>query len=474
MDINEIYKSVEQYLFIFTKENKDKIIFDGIDLSLVDDMDKNELTNKMLTNIGDYFVDELSNGKIAFYLRKYINSYGIQKLRAEDFEFYGNIISMFGYECTFDDMGLLYSMKEVKEYIDKKHKDKSYLVEQLDDYISTLNEEEEEEEVEEEKSMLIPGYTKDFDSTDARRLYNKDVEKYREILTTEEVTELFRRYREENDKDAYDKLVLHNQGLVQKIAHSSKYIGRGMDVCELYSEGNLGLMKAIEKFDPSKGFRFSTYAIWWIRQTISRAVFDQLSTIRIPVHAAEKYFTITRATNAYVTEYGEEPTVEDLSQLTGFTVAQINNILSTNPRMVSLNKPVDTDTDSDSEFGDFIIDEEDELPDEIVLKEDTLRIFDEAISRLRKDDSYNSIRRERVFRLRLGSQFYNEDVLQFLKAKNVPFKDKYTLGEVGKMYGVTRERIRQIEEKARRDVKRSFVRDGDVLTLKKQLGKSNN
>lgn len=465
MNIDKVYKLVEQYLFLFTNADKSKYLLNGIDFS--EELEMEEIEAKLLENINRYVHKKLSSGKIAELFTKYIASYGKKKLSSKDFNFYGDLILKSGYECTFEDMDLLYSIPQVKEYIDANPKAKGYLINEINDYLGGFSEddvvEEEKEEKEETDFIEEKDYAKTFTSTDSYKMYRKDISRYG-LLTVEETTDLFIKYRN-GDSDAYEKLVLCNQGLVTKVAH--RYEGRGLHICELIDEGNIGLMKAIEKFDINKGFRFSTYAIWWIRQSISRAVIDQTGVIRIPVHASEKYFSMIREKNNFETKFGREPTMEELSQITGSTIEQIENMFLANQKIVSLNKPIETGEDADSELGDFI-ESEDALPDQEVIEEDYHESFMEAIRRVGESGKE---REELVLRLRLGKLYYTDEVVRFIKEHNMPDKDKYTLQDIATPFNITRERIRQIEAKGKRYMRRCFEKVNGTYVLKKQIGK---
>ena len=267
-------------------------------------------------------------------------------------------------------------------------------------------------------SKLVIGDVKVNDSV---KIYLKEIGKV-PLLNAQQEIELAQRIIA-GDEDAKQELINANLRLVISIA--KRYAGRGMPFLDLIQEGNMGLIKAVEKFDYTKGFKFSTYATWWIRQAITRAIADQARTIRIPVHMVETINKITRAQRQLVQELGRDPTAEEISdRLEGaLSAARIREIQRINQEPVSLETPIGEE--DDSHLGDFLEDKEVESPSDYTTKSLLKDELNEVMLEL-------TDRERRVLELRYGL------------IDNHP----RTLEEVGKVFGVTRERIRQIEAKA--------------------------
>ncbi len=275
--------------------------------------------------------------------------------------------------------------------------------------------EDEEQPIEEDIPLQVD---------DPVRMYLKEIGKI-SLLTQEEEVALAQRM-EQGDEEARRRLTEANLRLVVSIA--KRYVGHGMLLLDLIQEGNLGLLKAVEKFDYTKGYKFSTYATWWIRQAITRAIADQGRTIRIPVHMVETIHRVGRASHQLVQELGREPTTLEIADRLGVTVQKVEEILRTSQEPVSLETPIGEE--DDSHLGDFIQDEEASRPAEAASYTMLREQLEEVLSTL-------SDREEQVLRMRFG-----------LTDGNV-----HTLEEVGKAFDVTRERIRQIESKALRKLR---------------------
>ena len=301
----------------------------------------------------------------------------------------------------------------------------------LDDLYNTFSENniliasEEDEENGSDKNLLDDStLTKDLNINDPVRMYLKEIGQIK-LLSIQEELELADRILA-GDEQA--KIILAEANLRLVVSIAKRYVGRGMLFLDLIQEGNIGLMKAVEKFDVSKGYKFSTYATWWIRQAITRAIADQARTIRVPVHMVETINKLTRVQRQLTLELNREPSEEELAKKMNTSVEKIREIYKISQEPVSLETPIGEE--DDSRLGDFIKDEHNMNPEEYTTNE------------LLKDEISDILltlteREEKVIRLRFG--------LEDGKSR--------TLEEVGQIFGVTRERIRQIEAKALRKLR---------------------
>ena len=259
---------------------------------------------------------------------------------------------------------------------------------------------------------------------DPVRMYLKEIGRIK-LLTPEEEQEIAKKMAE-GDEDARKRMSEANLRLVVSIA--KRYVGRGMQLLDLIQEGNLGLMKAVEKFDYTKGYKFSTYATWWIRQSITRAIADQARTIRIPVHMVETINRVLRTSHSMVQKLGREPTTKEIADELHIEESKVEEVLKIAQEPVSLETPIGEE--EDSHLGDFIQDDEASQPSEEASYTLLREQLEEVLSTL-------TPREEQVLRMRFG----------------LTDGKPHTLEEVGKEFDGTRERIRQIEAKALRKLR---------------------
>ena len=344
-------------------------------------------------------------------------------------------------------IGEIKSYQQRKEELVKKGKEKGFVTyeelaaalkgldldaDTLDDLYNVFNENniaivsEEDEGADSGDKLLLDDttLTKDLTINDPVRMYLKEIGQIK-LLTLDEEAKLADRIIE-GDPEAKNILAEANLRLVVSIA--KRYVGRGMLFLDLIQEGNIGLMKAVDKFDVTKGYKFSTYATWWIRQAITRAIADQARTIRVPVHMVETINKLARVQRQLTLELNREPSEEELAKKMGTSVDKIREIYKISQDPVSLETPIGEE--DDSHLGDFIKDERNLSPEEFATNEMLKDEISEVLLTLTE-------REEKVIRLRFG--------LEDGKTR--------TLEEVGQMFGVTRERIRQIEAKALRKLR---------------------
>lgn len=285
------------------------------------------------------------------------------------------------------------------------------------------DEDEDEEENDSEETSSQVDRKKSFDSMKA---YLQEIGAV-DRLTPEEEIEIGRRAAQ-GDPEAKEIMINANLRLV--VAMARKFLNRGLSYQDLIQEGNIGLMRAVEKFDPDKGFRFSTYATWWIRQSLTRAIADQSRDIRIPVHTTEQIYKIKKIQRELFQEFNREPTPEEIAEkIPGMDAAKVTDLLSVSQDTISLESP--TGDEEDSTLGDFIKDDSIKGPEDVFKSEALKDQIDKVLKELPE-------REEAIVRMRFGL-----DGTGTVK----------TLDEVGKIYGITKERVRQIENKAMRRLK---------------------
>ena len=329
----------------------------------------------------------------------------------------------------FQDMPLdAEQMEKVFDYLENSGIDVLRMVEpEKEPDVLLLSDEDEmnlEEEEEVDMENLDLSVPEGISIEDPVRMYLKEIGKV-PLLSAEEEIDLAQRM-EEGDEDAKKRLAEANLRLVVSIA--KRYVGRGMLFLDLIQEGNLGLIKAVEKFDYRKGYKFSTYATWWIRQAITRAIADQARTIRIPVHMVETINKLIRVSRQLLQELGREPTPEEIAEEMNMPVERVREILKISQEPVSLETPIGEE--EDSHLGDFIQDDNVPVPADAAAFSLLKEQLNEVLGTLTE-------REQKVLRLRFG--------LDDGRAR--------TLEEVGKEFNVTRERIRQIEAKALRKLR---------------------
>lgn len=286
--------------------------------------------------------------------------------------------------------------------------------------------EEEDEENEEEDSEETSSQVERKKSFDSMKAYLQEIGAV-DRLSPEEEIEIGRRAAQ-GDPEAKEIMINANLRLV--VAMARKFLNRGLSYQDLIQEGNIGLMRAVEKFDPDKGFRFSTYATWWIRQSLTRAIADQSRDIRIPVHTTEQIYKIKKIQRELFQEFNREPTPEEIAEkIPGMDAAKVTDLLSVSQDTISLESP--TGDEEDSTLGDFIKDDSIKGPEDVFKSEVLKDQIDKVLKELPE-------REEAIVRMRFGL-----DGTGTVK----------TLDEVGKIYGITKERVRQIENKAMRRLK---------------------
>lgn len=280
----------------------------------------------------------------------------------------------------------------------------------------------ENEEALTDEDLAITAENVDAFADDSVRMYLREIGEI-PLLTPEEEADLAQRIVK-GDKKAKDKMVESNMRLVVSIA--KRYGGRGLDFLDLIQEGNTGLLRAVDKFDPDKGFKFSTYATWWVRQAITRAIADQARTIRIPVHMVETINKVLRTTRKLTSELNREPTNEEIAEALDMEPEKVDYVMRIKQDIASLDASVGREgDDEDSVLGDFVEDEERASPEESAANQILKEQLSEIIATL-------SEREQKIIRLRFG----------------IGGGRPHTLEEVGNEFDVTRERIRQIEAKA--------------------------
>ena len=317
--------------------------------------------------------------------------------------------------------------------------------------VENINEEEDEEEDSGSDFLDSVVSNKDIKINDPVRMYLKEIGKIN-LLTADEEYE-YALQAQEGNEDAKRILAESNLRLVVSIA--KRYVGRGMAFLDLIQEGNIGLMKAVEKFDPGKGYKFSTYATWWIRQAITRAIADQARTIRVPVHMVETINKLARIQRQLTQELNREPTEQELAKKMNLSEEKVREVMKISQEPVSLETPIGEE--DDSQLGDFISDEDAIDPIEVLEENDLKERMKEVLDSL-------SAREQLVLYLRFGLDISLEELQELVAetygikdidtinniilSKQLHVKKARTLEEIGKIFNLTRERVRQIQKKA--------------------------
>ena len=339
-------------------------------------------------------------------------------------------------------------MKAAKEKMTDKKLDKQNDELENDDFAEDTDDDSFDIDIFEitnEENESIVQEEKEVSSTDdAVKIYLQQIGRI-PLLSTEEEIEVARQIKEENSLEAKEKLVNANLRLVVSIA--KKYIGRGLSFLDLIQEGNMGLIKAAEKFDYTKGYKFSTYATWWIQQAITRGIADKSRTIRLPVHMIETISKIKKVTHDLTNELNRKPTKEEIAEKLEISLSKLRAVMKSAQSTISLETPLNKKEDS-TRIGDFLIDNNLSSPDTKVIQEN-------LFSEIRKILSQLSQKERDVLIMRFG---LDDD------------GNKKTLEEIGSRYGVSRERIRQIENRAISKLKRLCRNNRGVKSLRNYLG----
>ncbi|MBR1753827.1 sigma-70 family RNA polymerase sigma factor [bacterium] len=310
-----------------------------------------------------------------------------------------------------------------------------------DETVEELENLEETEEAEEKNKKEEINYATSEDSV---RIYLQQIGKI-PLLTAEEETEVARRIQETGSE--IDKMTLVNANLRLVVSIAKKYIGRGLSFLDLIQEGNMGLMKAAERFDYTKGNKFSTYATWWVQQSITRAIADKARIIRLPIHLIDSLNKIKKATMELTTELGRTPYNEEIAARLGYSMSKFYQVMKSSQTPISIETPVNQKEDS-AKISDSIVDENMVAPENRVSQEDLLDEIKNMLSKLSDKEKDVLIKR------------YGLD-------NN---GDKQTLDEVGIGYGVSRERIRQIENRALAKLKKMCKNEAKLKELKNYFG----
>ncbi|MGN1124907.1 MAG: sigma-70 family RNA polymerase sigma factor [Candidatus Gastranaerophilaceae bacterium] len=312
------------------------------------------------------------------------------------------------------------------------------------DFQSLQSEEDDEDILDTVADPKVQESISSVNADDSVRIYLQQIGKI-PLLSSEEELDIAKKIK--NEHSEFSKNVLVNANLRLVVSIAKKYIGRGLSFLDLIQEGNIGLMKAAERFDYAKGYKFSTYATWWIQQSITRAIADKARAIRLPIHMIESLNKIKKTTIDLTTEYGRNPTKQEIAYRLGITVTKLNQIIKSAQSTISIETPANQKDDS-TKIADYIVDDSAITPDSMVTQENMLEDIRKMLNQL--------MPKERdVLIMRYGLDNNGE---------------KKTLDEIGSHYGVSRERIRQIENRAISKLKKLCKNENLTIGLKNYFG----
>lgn len=435
MTTEQIFRLIEPYLFIFTStEAAIKIIFNN-DIKSYTKMPKEEIEKEVSNSLKKHIKGQFTSKQFPMLINKYTKNK--KRITKKDIDFIDRLLIETEYIPTYEDIDAILKINKIKAYSKKHKEDESYLIEIIKDF---------QEELDEIASDLeeIEKVSEEYDGGDIEKLYKRDIGRY-DLLTPPEERKLLIKYKQQHDEEALDILVGANQGLCIKVAR--KYKNRGIPELDLIQEGNIGLMKALESFDLNRTTKLSTYAMWWIRQSIKSAVNEESKTIRLPYNFSEDQSKLCRLEEEFINKNGREPSIKELSEITGFKESKVKDLKKYELKFVSFEKPVNEEESDASELGDFLTSDYIKTPEELAdiqSDKDTLILLFRLMHESKLSQSEKI---ENIIRLRMGYELYNEKVLRLIKKAGLPLKNSYILGDIGKIYGVTKESIRQLEAK---------------------------
>ena len=444
MTTEELFEFIEPYMFAF-KSTSDVIkeVFED-NIKSFEQLSPENVKKKIFGNLSKYLRKQFEDGKISNIVTDYISANG-NALTKKSMEFLEEVIDISYYEIQYEDIEKLAEIKELMVYVNlTKDEDKEDKLDEETSLVGKIRGFQETQEIlaDVDKEIDAAKNSNDdkYNDIDPVKQYLKDISQWK-LLSPEEERYYAFKLREEKDDEAKEQLICSNLRLCVSVA--KKYINKGLSLPDLIQEGNMGLIKAVDKFNPIKGYKLSTYATWWIRQSVTRAIADQARTIRIPVHVVERYNRIRKVSGTFTQINGREPTMQELMELTGYDEERIKEaVKSLESEPLSLDTPARLDEPDETTLGDFIVSENIETPEQKAMTDSMHDTLEMLLKTLREKKGF---RMEQVIRLRFGFELFNEETLALIKSADLPLRDQYTLAETGKIFGVTRERIRQIE-----------------------------